>query len=162
MIICGTGHRPTKLGGYDNSILLSLAKMAKDAISGIGNVEKIISGMALGWDQALALAAIDMQIPLVAAVPFKGQENAWPPASQEVFRDYLRNAHTVHIVCEGGYAAWKMQKRNEWMVDNANIVLALWNGTPGGTMNCLEYANHVGKEVVNLWEDWRNKYSKGD
>ena len=32
-----------------------------------------------------------------------------------------------------------MQKRNEFMVDNSDLVVAVWNGTSGGTANCLAY-----------------------
>jgi uncharacterized phage-like protein YoqJ len=49
-----------------------------------------------------------------------------------------------------------MQIRNEWMVDNAHIVLALWDGSSGGTGNCIKYANRksVNKPIINLWSSW--------
>ncbi len=40
-----------------------------------------------------------------------------------------------------------MQVRNEYMVDRADLVLALWNGTPGGTGNCVRYARTRGVPV---------------
>src|SRR3546814_16271306 len=57
----------------------------------------------------------------------------------------------------GGYAAWKLQKRNEWMVDHADELVALWDGSRSGTGNCVAYANTSGKPVVNLWPSWERR-----
>ena len=46
------------------------------------------------------------------------------------------------------YAVWKMQKRNEWMVDNCDAVIAVWDGAPGGTANTVDYARKLGKSVL--------------
>lgn len=46
------------------------------------------------------------------------------------------------------YSPWLMQKRNEYMVDNVDEVLAFFDGTTGGTKNCIDYANKMGKEVT--------------
>ena len=46
------------------------------------------------------------------------------------------------------YHPAKMQKRNEFMVDNCDILIALWNGTSGGTKNCINYAKK--KENVQI------------
>lgn len=160
MIICGTGHRPDKLGGYDVRTDDRLMRTAADYLSGEldlmdGNPDatiEVISGMALGWDQALAVAAIAMGIPFVAAVPFAGQEEAWPSKAQARYRDILGEASEVAVISEGRYAAWKMQVRNQWMVDRADKVVALWNGTSGGTANCIKYAEKKGKDIINLWD----------
>jgi len=48
------------------------------------------------------------------------------------------------------YTPAKMQKRNEAMVNDCNILIAVWNGTKGGTYNCIEYAKHVGKVIYTI------------
>ena len=40
------------------------------------------------------------------------------------------------------------------MVDNADVILALWNGTGGGTGNCIGYAEKQGKRIINLWDSF--------
>jgi uncharacterized phage-like protein YoqJ len=45
-----------------------------------------------------------------------------------------------------------MQRRNEWMVERADVILALWNGSSGGTANCVAYARQRGSRIVNVWE----------
>lgn len=152
MIICGTGHRSNKLGGYSYAVFSRLVALAEAALKRY-QPEKVISGMALGWDQALAQAAVNLNIPLVAAIPFKGQENMWPEASKKKYEELLSHAGVV-VVSSGNYAPAKMETRNEWMVDRSDLVLALWNGTSGGTCNCVRYAYQKQKRVINLWKTW--------
>lgn len=153
VILAGTGHRPDKLGGYGAGVSSRLVDLARAALIRY-RPNEVISGMALGWDTALALAAIELGIPLTAAVPFEGQERKWRPEQQEQFRAILALATTVVVVSPGGYAVWKMQIRNEWMVDRATAMLALWDGSGGGTGNCIEYARRRKIQIVNLWAAW--------
>lgn len=44
-----------------------------------------------------------------------------------------------------------MQRRNEFMVDNADMVLAYHDGSEGGTKNCVDYAKSQGAVVVNAF-----------
>lgn len=152
MIISATGHRPSKLGGYSPDIDNLLLKTAVKSLEGLAT--NVISGMALGWDMAIAEAAIVLDIPFVAAVPFRGQESRWPKNTQERYFSLLSLAKDVVYVCEDGYAPWKMQKRNEWLVDNSDLVIALWNGTSGGTSNCIKYAEKIDKKIINVWDYW--------
>ena len=111
----------------------------------------MISGMALGWDTAWAIAALQCGISLHAAVPFQGQERKWPEAAQQRYRDILTRAAEVTVVTPGGYSTAAMHRRNEWMVDNCDGLVALWNGSPGGTSACVNYAARVKRPWVNLW-----------
>lgn len=153
IVLAGTGHRPDKLGGYDDHTadrlyLLALAELRRIKPS------VVISGMALGWDQALALAALDSQVPVHAYVPFRGQESKWPVRSRSMYASILARVAKRVVVCEGDYAAWKMNRRNEAMVNDCEGVLALWNGSPGGTANCVFYAKKMSKPVHNCWAKW--------
>lgn len=147
MILAWTGHRPDEIGGYEpnptkdrvEEHIIDLLKFLKP--------EKCIVGMALGVDQMVAEACIKLGIPFIAAIPFKGQESVWPEAAQNKYRDLLSKAAEVVVVCEGPYAPWKMQKRNEWMVDHGDALGAVWNGSDGGTANCYKYAEKVEKTI---------------
>lgn len=146
-----TGHRPDKLGGYTNTAHVKLVDLAYKFLNE-DRPDEIISGMALGWDTAWAEAALYLNIPVIAAVPFHGQEKMWPKRSQLIYKKLLSNCSDVVYVCDKGYAPWKMQIRNEYMVDHSNKVIALWDGSEGGTCNCIQYASKQGKEIVNLWD----------
>lgn len=149
MILAGSGHRPDKLPdkltGYDyNNPVYKYIKTELYKIIDELKPTKIISGMALGFDTILAQAAIDLKIPFIAAIPFVGQEKIWPQSSKDTYNKLLNLAAEKVIVCEGGYAAWKMQKRNEFMINNATTVVACYNGDlSGGTFNCIEYAKSL-------------------
>jgi uncharacterized phage-like protein YoqJ len=129
-VVAGTGHRPEKLGGFGAEINRTLHALATRWLSE-EHPGVVISGMAQGWDQALAHAAIDLGIPLVAAIPFKGQEAIWPLAAQRRYQAILRRAREIVAVSEGGYSARAMQARNELMVDLCDSLVALWDGSSG-------------------------------
>lgn len=152
-VIAATGHRPTKLGGYGKAIEARLQAFARGYL-GVARPTKTISGMALGWDMAFAKASLDLNIPFIAAVPFEGQESMWPAESQREFNNLLARAIAVNVVSPGGYSGAKMQVRNEWMVDNCTRVAALWDGSPGGTGNCIRYARKIDRPFDNLWDNW--------
>lgn len=148
-----TGHRPDKLGGYriPNCQFDQVTELLHKTFLEL-KPRTVISGMALGVDQWAAEVALDLGIHVVAAIPFEGQESNWPEESQRKYRALLRHVGAVKVVSPGGYAAWKMQYRNEWMVDHAEYVVAVWDRSPGGTANCMKYVIERGVPHRNLWE----------
>jgi uncharacterized phage-like protein YoqJ len=104
----------------------------------------------LGIDQWAASIAHKLHIPFLAAIPFEGQENAWPESSRKIYRILRKLATEEVIVSQGGYSADKMQVRNIWMVDNCDKLIAVWDGTKGGTGNCIEYAKSVKKDIYYI------------
>lgn len=156
MIVAGTGHRPEKLGGYDPSIHARLVTVAhrwlESVDHGHGHIEFVISGMALGWDQAICEACIRYGLPFDAYVPFKGQEGRWQKPARDNYEYLLAMARNVQYISGAGYAGWKMQKRNIAMVDACTDVLALYDGSlTGGTYNCITYAQLKRRPIHNQW-----------
>lgn len=151
MIVAFTGHRPDKLGGYKlpNDTYIKVCRDIDWLLKEL-NPEKVISGMALGVDQWAANIAYKLGIPFVAAIPFEGQELAWPEASQKTYRILRKLASEEVIVSSGGYSADKMQIRNIWMVDNCDSLIAVWDGSKGGTGNCVEYAKSVDRKIYQI------------
>jgi uncharacterized phage-like protein YoqJ len=157
MIWAATGHRPLKLGGFTAFAQGKLMGFALREIENMASADaslKLICGMADGWDMAVASACVDSAIPFIAAVPFHGQSDLWPVETQRRYFKLLKEAESVTVVCAGTYDAWKMQARNQWMVQRADKILALHDGSKGGTWNCIKYAIEQKKEVVNLWGKW--------
>jgi uncharacterized phage-like protein YoqJ len=157
VILAATGHRPDKLGGYGRDVQERLEKLAYDELLHV-RPAWVISGLALGWDTAIARAALKLQIPLAAAIPFEGQESKWPDESQVEYHAIRARASWLIVVCPGGYGREKMQIRNRWMVDYSSALLALWNGTAGGTANTVRYAGQVGRATRNCWDRWSACY----
>lgn len=153
MKIAITGHRPNKLGNdYNLTSPLIMAIKAKilDIITPYGK-PTLISGMALGIDTLFAQIAIEQDMPLIAAIPFVGQQSAWPISSQLRWQKIIDTPGVqIKIITSGGYSAQKMQIRNEWMVDNSDILIAVWDGTSGGTKNCVMYAKSKDKFIIHI------------
>lgn len=152
MKIAFTGHRPNKLGN-DYDLVSEKTNIIKSKIIDlIGsfnvplNQMRGIVGMALGIDTLAALICFDIGIPFIAAVPCLSQERMWPKKSQDRYKELLLLAERIVYVSQE-YSSYCMQKRNIWMVDNSDVLIAVWDGTSGGTANCVKYAESVGKPV---------------
>ena len=150
MIVSFTGHRSDKLGGYDlpNSTYINVCQQTEQVLRAL-KPDKCISGMALGYDQYAAYVCIKLGIPFIAAVPFKEQDKVWPEKSKLIYESLLAKAESIIIVSPGGYHPSKMQIRNEWLVDQCDKLLACFDGTSGGTANCIKYAKSI-KKAENI------------
>ena len=157
MILAGTGHRPDKLGGYSKAVFERLLALAANALDEL-DPELVISGMAQGWDQAIAMAAKLSGRPYDAYIPFEGQEAPWPDEAKIQYRMLLDGAEDIVICSPGGYSKHKMQIRNVRMVQDCSDVLALWNGTCGGTANCIAYAKNRMRPIHNYWPQWKTRH----
>lgn len=147
-VICGAGHHAELLGGHEEAARRKLVQLADRWLASHQPVQ-VISGMASGWDHALAIAALGRGIPLTAAVPYVGYEQDWPEPAQQLFHDLLEMATEVNFI-------GSKERRNEWMVDRCDRVLALWNGSQEDTTaHCIAYARSQGKPVDNLWSKWQ-------
>lgn len=154
-----TGHRPPRLGGYSLAARQRLVSFAMGVL-GEARTEIAIVGMAQGWDQAVAQAAVNLDVPFIAAVPFRGQESVWPTEAQERYRILLAAAQDVHFITDEepatrNRASGYLAQRNRWMVDNATHLHALWDGNPvGGTADCIRYAKGPETPWTNHWDQW--------
>jgi len=152
-----TGHRPDKLGGYSPEADRKLRAFARELLPLLLSALEervVITGMALGWDQAIAQACVELKIPFIAAVPFPEQADRWPEPSRVRWAGLCHQAFEIHTVC-GSYSGANLQTRNEWMVDRCGYLAALWSSAPGGTANCVRYANRLARPVINVWPHWQ-------
>lgn len=156
-----TGHRPNKLGGYSPNPTQTWVRSALNSIlqKMVGKVE-VISGMALGVDQWFALEALKLGIPVHAYIPCDGQEKMWPQSSQDIFHEILSQCSTQRVISKGAYAGWKMQVRNIAMVDDADLCIAVWDGTTGGTGNCVKYIREKKPSYIRI-DPKEQRISKG-
>lgn len=164
-----TGHRPDRLGGYGPNPVADWAyRTTTEVLKNLRErgYEEVLSGMALGYDQLGARAALEVGLRLVAVVPFAGQEEVWPPAAREAYRELLSRAAEVVIVADLAGSkdrkkavAVAMEMRNRVLVESAALVLACWDGRPGGgTWQALQWARQVGRPVVILRVDRQKVY----
>lgn len=155
MKIAVTGHRPNKLNNdYDLTSELVL-KIKSKIITIIDAFEpekiSLITGMALGIDTLFARIAIEKNISFTAYIPCVGQEKMWTQKSQDEYNSILQHELcTVHYTSKQTYQPYSMQLRNEAMVDSCNLLIAVWDGTSGGTKNCVDYARKNSKFIIYI------------
>ena len=97
VVLAATGHRPGKLG-VDAGIEARLLRLAGGYLEATDRPKAVISGMAIGWDTAWALAATEIGIPLIAAVPLEDQPGRWPLEARRVHERLLRGLQHVDRV----------------------------------------------------------------
>jgi len=130
---------------------------------------KFIVGGAIGIDQLAFSICEELKqeakeheictIKLEIAIPFEKQSSKWFKQSVDVYElqkqhaDILTFVDTVDKyefkgVAVGEYHPAKMMIRNKYMCDNSSIVIAVWNGSKGGTANAVNYAKKQGKQLI--------------
>lgn len=83
-------------------------------------------------------------------MPFILRSKDYGFSGKIIYKDILSKADTVKLVSDEEYKPWLMQKRNEYMVDLADVVIAVWDGSNSGTGNCVKYAQKCGKEIIQI------------
>lgn len=152
-VLTVTGHRPDKLGGYELEAFKWLVMVAKHSLK-VLKPDIVITGMALGWDLAIAEACRQLDIPFIAAVPCPSQCSRWPARSQDHYHKLLNVAAFSILVSNEEYNPGLMEVRNQWMVKRAKLgVLALYNeDAKGGTANAVRYSMKQNKDIYNAWD----------
>lgn len=149
MIVGVTGHRDVE---QEPGELLAFARLSV-ALMVRNGVTEIITGMARGWDLAIARAAFDHGVPYIGAIPFPQQPDKWTKADQEDWAVAVQRASRIEVAgnlpLNGFY-----HRRNIWIVDECDELWSFWNGSPGGTAHCTLYANDTSRIIRPLWEPW--------
>ncbi len=147
---CFTGHRPVKLTAPENNIRQWLEQQIDQAIA--DGYRTFITGCAMGvdiWAGQIVLKkkTENLNIRLIAANPWPEMADSWKPLWKEQYRDLLEKADEVETISDH-YYRFVYQKRNIWMVDHSSRLIAYYNGTPGGTLETILYAQKCGLEVI--------------
>ena len=154
---CFTGHRPKSLPcGYneEHPACIKIKSQLRRLIVGVIEKKKVtrfVSGMAIGVDTWAAETVLDLKddypnITLEAAIPCRNQAASWNVKNRERYENLLSQCDKVTVLQEQ-YTVDCMQKRNEYMVDKADYVIAVWNGNPSGTGKTIRYAVDCSKPV---------------
>lgn len=144
MKVAITGHRANKLKNMNQQFVKAQLAHAFNDLS----ADIVIQGMCDGVDLIAAKVAYDNHIPYWAARPWAGHD---APAG---WRDWYLNAKiyaekVINVSPSEKYPGpWAYHNRNHWMVDNCDVVVAVWNGdSSGGTYQTVKYAKSKGKRI---------------
>lgn len=149
---CFTGHRPEKLLVSEHRIQYRLEQEIRKAAAEGYTV--FISGMARGVDIWAAEIVLKLRreglfVRLICASPFPGFEMGWPGNRQMRYRSVLTQADLTRFICPS-YSKDCFSIRNRWMVNHSSRIIAVYNGTPGGTRNTIDYARQCGLSIHSI------------
>ena len=147
---CFTGHRPSKLKQDEQTIKRALAAAIDQAIA--RGFTTFITGMAQGTDIWAAEIVLDRRkespdLKLICALPHPDFEKSWRDEWQSRY-NAVRRAADLERTISPVYSKAAYQKRNIWMVDHSALVIVVFNGEPGGTLNTIQYAQQNQIEVL--------------
>ena len=128
-----------------------LSSAVDDAIE--GGISTFITGMARGFDLWAAEMVLQKkkrykQIHLICATPFPSWQEKWRLLYTKVAKEA-----DFRVAISDRYYRGCFQKRNEWMVRHSMLVIAAYNGQPGGTRNTMNFAERCGVEVKNILKE---------
>lgn len=157
---CFTGHRPKFfVFGEDETHLHCLAVKAflRDRIEHLITSEGVthfISGGALGVDtwameEVAALKEKYPGVTLECALPYAGMPDRFNERDRARHDAAMVHCDRKTIVCPE-YHKNCMNQRNEYMVDNAGFLIAVWTGIMTGTGRTVEYARRLKRTVFLL------------
>ena len=156
---CFTGHRPSKLPWrYDESDIRceKLKQKISDTVEAVyfSGIRHFICGMAQGCDIYFCEAVIMLRdehpdITIEAALPCEEQSKFWEERERNRYFRLVSLCDHETLVSRQ-YTNDCMKKRNKYMVDNSSVLIAVFDGTLGGTMQTIGYAAKCGLEVIEL------------
>jgi uncharacterized phage-like protein YoqJ len=113
----------------------------------------IITGGALGTDMLVATLALKAHLKSKVYLPFEFETHTarWNQSSKAQLR-WVLDRSEVRVVGGNEYSTQLYYRRNERMVDDADLVIAFWDGREeGGTLCCIKYAQHKHKRVFDAF-----------
>lgn len=158
-----TGHRPQKfLWRYDESadacirLKALLSRQIEELL--LSGTTDFLSGMAEGVDtwSAMAVLAWREKLPKVklhCILPCLTQADQWSRDSRKTYYSILEQADSV-VYVNRLYHKNCMLERNRFLVNHADILLAVYNGEwRGGTAATVRYAQKRGIRTIILHPD---------
>ena len=162
-----TGHRPEKLpwGNNDNSADALMYKFrlreALEYLIGVGYVN-FMSGAARGFDTIAAEIVISLRevypwIRLTVVLPCADQAAHWSSEERARWENIVHNSDHVETMART-FDRGCMFRRNRYLVDNADMLLAAYDGvSSGGTAMTLDNARKCGVKVRRLGFEKKKK-----
>lgn len=152
-----TGHRSQNLPfGFreEDGRCVALKQVLRGEIIKLIEQEGVthfISGMAIGVDMYAAEMVLELKarypmITLESVIPCETQALRWSEELRDRYYDIASRCDKETLV-QTHYTPDCMRKRNWYMVDQADVILAVWDGKPSGAGKTILYARGQGKLV---------------
>ena len=158
-LVCAcTGHRLQNLPFRFNEMderCIDLKERLYECVENIikKGVTRFVSGMAIGVDLFFAEIVIELRdekypdITLEAAIRCETQAIRWTEDLRERYYKILAQCD-VETMLQKEYTRDCMQKRNRYLVDSCDYLIAVWDGTASGTGSTVRYARENKKSII--------------
>jgi len=156
---CFSGYRPEKLPWRtkeDDPRCQELKRKIKLELEQLyrSGMRHFFCGMARGSDMYFCEAALNLreeytEITIEAAIPCEAQAARWNEWERSRYF-HLVGQCDVETFVSREYTKDCMIRRNRYMVDNSAVLLAVYDGKFGGTMQTIEYAARKGLKVITI------------
>lgn len=156
---CFSGHRSYKLPwgvNEDSPRCIMLKDKLKAVIEAVysSGIRHFICGMAEGCDLIFCEAVISLReyrpdVTIEAAIPCETQCKNWSEQTRNKYYRLVSQCDTETLV-QATYTRDCMNKRNIYMVDHSSVLIAVFNGTLGGTMQTINYAKRQQLEIITI------------
>ena len=149
MKVCAfTGHRNLFKTDFDELLLERVVKdLAKNGYN------RFLCGMAVGFDLKAAQAVLTLKesydIELVACLPCANQSERFSEKNKKLYNEILSRCDET-IVIEPEYIKGCMQKRDRYLVDNCDVLVAFLRKSSGGTYYTVNYARKQNKKIIEV------------
>lgn len=155
-----TGYRPQKMPINTDYIDLRARTEASILFLIDSGYTHFISGAALGFDSIAADLVLSLRsqhpITLELAIPFPEQATKWNDADRLHWEELCRRADSVTTV-SGRYDKGCMFRRNQYMIQNAAILFACYDGQTGGTQMTINLARRMNRQVMLIDPNTRDE-----
>ena len=151
-----TGYRPQKLPFFseEDPMCVDLKNRIYRQVEKLYEygADDFYTGMALGVDMwcaeaVLCLREIHPEVRLNAVIPCRGQESRWSAREQQRYQKILAKCSKGMCLSES-YTKDCMMKRNRELVELCDLLVAVFDGKPGGTKFTVDYAAKLGRKTI--------------
>lgn len=152
-----TGYRPIKLpylSDKNSDEYIRLYSVLKEEIINLAEngVHYYQTGMAQGIDLMCAEIVLELKlrynIKLFAIVPCLNQTEGWSVEDKEIYDRVIKCCSGITNVTGESYKTGCMAKRNRFLVETAQYILAVYDGKKGGTMSTINYAKQKKRTII--------------
>lgn len=147
---CVTGHRDIpaeEMAPVKEALRREIKKAVNDGFT------VFLSGFADGVDQYFAEMILELQnknpdLKLIAVLPYQKRKDS---LCQKEHTNTLLDACAEVIIIQEEYRPNVYSKRNRYMVEHADRVIAVYDGREkGGTVKTIRYAHQFRKELREI------------
>ena len=145
--VCFSGHRTLEKDFNKLALCNEIIRLIETGY------DTFLVGMAVGFDTECFRMLYELKnkndIKIIACIPCLNQSERFNSFQKAEYDKMLTQADEKIVLSEK-YHSKCMQIRNEFMVDNASVLVSYLRKDYGGTKNTVKYAEKVNCKIIRL------------